>query len=76
MLIFLYFQDKNLIDKLENDMDQYTLFVPSDAYASRVNVTVVGKAPFQYKTIKHHLWSQPKCRWTMAGSISFLHVEP
>ena len=41
----LNFQEKGLIQKLEEDLDAYTLFVPSNEYARTVNVTVVSTCP-------------------------------
>ena len=41
----LNFQEKGLIKKLEEDLDAYTLFVPSNEYARTVNVTVVSTGP-------------------------------
>ena len=39
------FQEKGLIKKLEEDLDAYTLFVPSNEYARTVNVTIVSTGP-------------------------------
>ena len=38
-------QEKNLLKRLEDDLNEYTLFIPSDTYARTVNVTVVSVNP-------------------------------